>query len=127
MNIADFGPGYEDLTDAANAFIQRYRDMGYREYEGRTRAVFVRPNGRFVVKIPLDNEGFYAISKESRWSHPEIKVAKNRILEHPESGLIIQISEFVDPIDSDYPSWAYAVDGQQVGRNKSGVIVAFDL
>lgn len=98
---------------------------------GRKRAVYLLPNGRNVIKIPLSEDGIHDNYMEAfRYSNGRkegmyVQYARCRLL-----GVLL-IMEYVAPIDeSPYNlgiNWVYSVDSGQVGYTKQGKLVAYDF
>lgn len=104
---------------------------------GRTRAVFDRGDG-YVVKVPINGEGFAANHREVLTSEVEDPYTPVADCHHdtvydvsPEgvSVLVMEKLSFegVPKGYSNLPDWVMSVDGGQVGYNKKGELVAFDL
>lgn len=98
---------------------------------GRTRAVFEMGDGR-VLKIAINDEGFYSNYLELRESEAEdayVPMAKTERLDIDDYNSAV-IAEQVTPVAPDYktmPEWVYSVDGGQVGYTSDGRLVAYDL
>lgn len=97
---------------------------------GRTRAVFDMGNG-YMMKVPFNDEGEYANGNEVRASaadDPAIPIAEcfyNKV-----GDVDVIMMEKVDRITVDYsrmPDWVGYVDCGQVGLNRQGKLVAYDL
>lgn len=102
---------------------------------GRTRAVFDRGDG-YVIKVPLNGEGYMASNTEKRYSEmddPYIPVAKCWYEDDysvTKEGFGVLVMEKVKITRADYknmPDWVMAVDCGQVGYNKAGELVAYDV
>ena len=100
---------------------------------GRTRAVFDRGDG-YVIKVPIDYEGMMASSNEFTVFSAEdtfIPVADCYFDNEFEQPLLVM--EKVDTRRteklsySEMPNWVGYVDSGQVGYNKKGELVAYDL
>lgn len=105
---------------------------------GRTRAVFDRGDG-YMVKVPMNGEGLMANQSEimtHEAKDPYIPVAECRMETDysvvPE-GMPVLVMEKVD-IESasklrykDMPDWVGSVDCGQVGYDRKGRLVAYDL
>lgn len=94
---------------------------------GRSRAVFLMPSGRWVLKVPISDEGYWhnqleaTKSKTDDWLYKWQK-AKAKILK---SGLLVM--EYVTHVPvGQQPDWASYVDCGQVGLTHDGRIVAYD-
>ena len=127
------GDPYHALT---LKYIRNYTKKYGVAQVGRTRAVFDRGDG-YMIKVPLNGEGFMANWSESLTSEsgdPFIPIAKcwqeddNSI---PGEGINVLVMEKVTPIGNisykDLPDWVGYVDCAQVGHDKSGKLVAYDL
>jgi hypothetical protein len=103
---------------------------------GRTRAVFDRGDG-YMIKVPLNGEGFMANRSERLTSESDdtfIPIAKcweEDDKSIPGAGISVLVMEKVTPIGrisyKDLPNWVGFVDCAQVGHDKSGNLVAYDL
>lgn len=95
--------------------------------EGRSRFVFDAGNGE-VVKLPKNWEGISASGNEATWKmHDTVPVAKCRI--EMVDDIEVLYMEKVSPVKSSQglPEWTSWVDCQQVGIDKEGKLVAYDL
>jgi hypothetical protein len=117
--------------------INLYRKKYGEPEVGRTRAVFDRGDG-YVVKVPLNGEGFAANSREvltSEAGDPYTPVAEcyhDVVYDVTSEGVSVLVMEKlsfegVPRGYNDLPDWVMSVDGGQVGYNKKGELVAFDL
>jgi hypothetical protein len=117
--------------------INLYRKKYGEPEVGRTRAVFDRGDG-YVVKVPINGEGFSANDREVRTSEaedPYTPVADcyhDTVYDASPKGVSILVMEKltfegVPRSYKDLPDWVGAVDCAQVGYNKKGELVAFDL
>jgi hypothetical protein len=117
--------------------INFYRKKYGEPMVGRTRAVFDRGDG-YVVKVPINGEGFAANSREvltSEVEDPYTPVADcyhDTVYEASSEGVSILVMEKLsfEGVPRGYnnlPDWVMSVDGGQVGYNKKGELVAFDL
>lgn len=105
---------------------------------GRTRAVFDRGDG-YMLKVPLNGEGMMANSSEIMTYEANdsfIPVAECRIetdYSGSSDGIGVMVMEKVDiePVQNmsynDLPDWVGYVDCAQVGYDKKGRLVAYDL
>ncbi len=100
--------------------------------EGRHRAVFKTPSGKFVVKIPIAEGGWWANHQEARdfqnkdrWLGDD-RLARCRLIDV--AGTECLVMELVTmPVDREsLPNWTDAVDCQQVGYTRRGKLVAYD-
>jgi hypothetical protein len=110
-------------------FEQAVKDLqgqGYKYLnQGSKRAAYLSPDGKHVVKIPINPigimENFLEFDRWRRALHPRERLAKcllafNNLL----------IMEYVKPAaPSELPAWADDYDGQ-VGFNIAGRLVAYD-
>lgn len=127
------GDPYHALT---LRYIKTYTEKYGVAQVGRTRAVFDRGDG-YMVKVPLNGEGFMANRSESLTSASDdtfIPVAKCWMEEDtsiPGGSIDILVMEKVTPIEEiDYkklPDWVGFVDCAQVGHDSKGKLVAYDL
>lgn len=127
------GDPYHALT---LKYIRKYTQKYGVAQVGRTRAVFDRGDG-YMIKVPLNGEGFMANRSERLTSESDdtfIPIAKcweeddNSI---PGEGISVLIMEKVTPIGNisykELPNWVGYVDCAQVGHDRSGKLVAYDL
>lgn len=97
---------------------------------GRTRAVFDMGNG-YMMKVPFNDEGEYANGNEVKASsaeNPMIPIAE--CFYHKVGDVDVIMMEKVNMISVDYekmPDWVGYVDCGQVGLNRKGDLVAYDL
>lgn len=96
--------------------------------QGRTRAVFLLPGGRYVVKIPVDEMGYHDNWSEARqakrdgWLYKH-QVARCRLMKN---GWLVM--EYVKPATGEeLPDWVGSVDCGQVGWTRDGRLVAYDF
>lgn len=117
--------------------INFYRKKYGEPMVGRTRAVFDRGDG-YVVKVPINGEGFAANSREvltSEVEDPYTPVADcyhDTVYDASSEGVSVLVMEKLsfEGVPNSYsnlPDWVMSVDGGQVGYNKKGELVAFDL
>ena len=126
------GDNYHTLT---LKLVDHYRRKYGTPWVGRTRAVFDRGDG-YVIKVPLNGEGFLSNSREVNsygmedpyiptaecWEETDHSVNKD--------GLSVLIMEKVKVTFANYkdmPDWVGSVDCGQVGYNRKGELVAYDL
>jgi hypothetical protein len=126
------GECYETLGE--NFISRGYKYIG----NGRHRAAFLTTNGRFVVKIPINEAGEHANHAEYRhWRNRNKDIlAKCRLFFM--EGIPCIIMEKVEKMDyfekkellKTGEEWILKVDqdyqGFQVGRNRKGKVVAWD-
>lgn len=127
------GDPYHGLT---LRYIRSYTEKYGVPEVGRTRAVFDMGDGH-VIKVPLNGEGFMANRSEALTSASEdqfIPVAKcwqEDREEFPGGPVGVLIMEKVTPLEKvsykELPDWVGYVDCGQVGYDKSGKLVAYDL
>lgn len=122
---------YDHTLNQIKLFTKRYGQP----MVGRTRAVFDRGDG-YVIKVPMNGEGYAANNTEvihASMDDPWIPVAE---CWHEEDysitpkGVPTLVMEKVEHCRLDYkelPDWVMSVDGGQVGYNKKGELVAYDL
>jgi hypothetical protein len=123
-------PEEKYATPTKNLLKKMYEKHGLPQ-TGRTRAVWVL-NEHEVVKIAFNGEGLMASGNEVSASNQEdryIPVASSRW--EVMDGVDVQVMEKVKPLlglsYKEMPDWVGYVDGAQVGYNKSGELVAYDL
>jgi hypothetical protein len=119
-----------ELMPELPELLHRYaRHYGQPEL-GRTRAVFARNEG-WVVKVPLDDEGLAGNGHEANWSaHDLIPLAECHLVEDSTGGIQVLHMRRVEPEHISYadgPDWLGLVDCGQVGRDRDGRLVAYDL
>lgn len=127
------GDPYHALT---LRYIRAYTEKYGIPEVGRTRAVFDRGDGH-VIKVPLNGEGFMANRSEALTSASDdtfIPVAKcwqEERTEFPGDTVSVLVMEKVTPIGKinykELPDWVGYVDCAQVGHDRHGNLVAYDL
>lgn len=93
---------------------------------GRHRAVYRR--GRWVYKVPINEQGDFDNYREA-WFYSKTRgkdfngeYARCRMLKN---GWLVM--EYVEPVPPKLaPKWADFIDCQQVGTNRRGNVVAYD-
>lgn len=96
---------------------------------GRNRHVFLLSSGRYVIKVPRNNDGIHDnITEARRYKYEKYffyPMAACRLV--PGSGYLL-IMEYVSEVkyNKSFPFWVKSVDCQQVGYTLSGKLVAFD-
>ena len=128
------GHPYYDITlKQINLYRRKYGEPEV----GRTRAVFDRGDG-YVVKVPINGESFAANSREARTSeadNPYTPVAEcyhDTVYDVDPDGVSVLVMEKlnfegVPRSYRDLPDWVGSVDCGQVGYNRKGELVAYDL
>ena len=99
---------------------------------GGRRIAFRLP--RCVAKLPLGMEGVFANNHERRAFHQTLRgeayrpVAACRVRTNAD-GIPILLMRIVDPVTSSLglPDWTLSVDCAQVGLDRRGRLVAYDL
>lgn len=101
---------------------------------GGSKLAFIDPDGD-VIKVPHDSDSESMLERE-------VKTYQRYISGYPDAipiarcfleryrGIYIQRMELVTRHDispRDYPDWVWEVDCEQVGYNRAGELVAFDL
>lgn len=121
-----------DIAQHARALITIFLRRGFRFEWGSTRITFI--GERYVYKVPRDFSGVRANQREAKYYRsPDKKfpVAACRIVTlGTDVELPILVMEKVLPIGMGAikPDWAdYHVDNGQVGKNRRGDVVAYDL
>ena len=107
--------------------------MTYPYEVGRTRIVF-HVTASEVVKVPRTEEGMLASSGEAHWSEKNgktgyIPVADTRI-DFIDDVPVLRMEKIRHPTKAErraFPDWTGSVDCAQVGYDRHGVLVAFDL
>jgi hypothetical protein len=133
MQEFDGDPYHAITLKQINLYRKKYGEPSV----GRTRAVFDRGDG-YVVKVPINGEGFAANSREvitSEAEDPYTPVADcyhDTVYDVSSEGVSVLVMEKLtfDGVPKSYkdlPDWVMSVDGGQVGYNKKGELVAFDL
>lgn len=98
---------------------------------GTSRAVFVKRGGSVVAKVPINLIGVYQCVREyehhvEHGKDGEIPIADCSL----DDRYFIEWMERVEPWepgDGKLPLWTRLVDGAQVGYDRSGTLVAYDL
>lgn len=100
--------------------------------EGRNRRVFLSPNGRYVVKVPKNDQGYWDNVSEHRAYRCGGWLGKGRHARcriHAESGILVmervRCESSPDVLDAN--QWTSAVDCGQVGWTHDGRLVAYDF
>lgn len=110
-------------------FHNLYLKYGEPEY-GRTRFAFIDDEKEIVYKIPRNYEGEIVNYRELAHDDPSIPLAKCKIsnLISKDKGIIIEMEKVIIPEKiNNKPEWAAWVDSSQIGLNKQGEYVAYDL
>ncbi len=97
---------------------------------GRHRIVFKRPRSKFVLKLPLNDNGVSdnwheAVRGSVAHLNPDRRIARCRTV----AGCLL-LMEHVQEADlalADLPGWVGYVDCWQVGLTASGRLVAYDF
>lgn len=126
------GNEYYDFTlKQIKLYTQKYG----KPWVGRTRAVFDRGDG-YVIKVPMNGEGYASNGREVNCYQMEDPYTPVAECWHQDDysitpkGVPTLIMEKVEHCRADYrdmPDWVMSVDGGQVGYNKKGELVAYDL
>ncbi len=94
---------------------------------GSQRCGYLSPNGKWVVKVPIDGESSeYANEFEAHcWKTRDYTKTPVRLARCRMCGplLVMEAVEVVDPTPCE---WAHWIDNHQVGLNRAGDFVAFD-
>ena len=129
----------DELEEFLEPFHRRYADRALSAHPGRTRNVFVMPNG-YVVKIPKNLDGFadndwegsVSNSEESLGSDDFVQYARTRLAYLDECPIVF-MEEVVHASEKEIekrlgfvPDWVGSVDCGQVGFNRAGLLVAYD-
>lgn len=137
------GSSPEVELDPAARLFEKYEMLHselaakHKVMEGRTRNVYVLDDDR-VVKVPTDEDGLNAIYVEASWSErygkdgyipiAEAKIETWKSADGTE--LDVLVMERVEEVYLSYkemPDWVGSVDCAQVGYDRAGRLVAFDL
>lgn len=125
----DIDFGLEELEELSHKlikdFLKEYEYLGY----GGTRAVFDMGDGN-VLKVAYNHDGIEANRREATWERTDIPVAEcSSYKDEYDSGLCVIMEKVSIPHtwDIDVPDWVGYVDCGQVGFNKNGELVAYDL
>lgn len=121
-----------DLQKLINRSIKNAKQTYQYLAEGRNRIVFIKDE-QWIVKVPKNEMGILNNQQEAdRYkkfgkTKDIIAYAECRI-EHDTNDIPLLIMEKISETipDKDMPEWASYVDGNQVGLNSKGEIVAFD-
>lgn len=125
----DDGP---ELQAAFVGAIQNFAGRGLAWSAGSRRIAFRLP--RCVAKLPLSMDGVFANSLERRAFRQTLRgeaycpVAACRVRTNAD-GIPILLMRTVDPVTSSLglPDWTLSVDCGQVGLDRRGRLVAYDL
>jgi hypothetical protein len=112
-----------------NALHKRLLEKGFKFLgSGKDRRVFLTPNKKYVIKLPLHEDGAQANWNEAqRWKHRrsyDKKFARCKLIPNTD----ILVMEYVRPrkVGEHIPRWVYGIDCLQVGYKSSGELVAYD-
>ena len=99
---------------------------------GTNRIVFCAEEN--VIKVPYSQEGVLANGREAGWKNAGIPLAEAELFQlDPDDGVWLLRMERIDPLtgtarnEADLPDWVGFVDCGQVGYNRAGELVAYDL
>lgn len=95
--------------------------------EGRNRSVYLLPSGKYVLKVPKNEDGNRDNSLEAiRYRNRQDWQNLARCKMVP--GTFLLVMEYVDVNipSEEKPDWTKYVDGGQVGYTLKGKIVAYD-
>lgn len=124
------------IAEQVEAMQRRLAARGYYRVDGRNRVAMISPDHRIVIKIPLNDMGILDNSRERRafvlniQKNGYVEMASCRIfIPDKEAGVPMLAMQYVKPIrySSDLPRWVDCVDCAQVGYNRRGRLVAYDL
>lgn len=111
-------------------------DRGFERIDGRNRVAMISPDRRIVFKLPLNNSGMLDNYRERRAFVLNIRkkgyvemAACRIIIPDGDAGVPMLAMQYVEPIrySNDLPKWVDCVDCAQVGYNRQGRLVAYDL
>jgi hypothetical protein len=117
---------FAELDNLERTFRRRFGDpIG----KGRHRVVFRSKNGKYVYKIPRNEDGETANAIEwhaYRKAQKQFPVAKCRVLAVNDFPVICM--EYIEPVTRGckLPEWVDWVDCSQVGYNRKGHLVVYD-
>ena len=119
------------FTAESREAIERLWSDGWRVLGiGSSRIVFT-DGGDVVAKVPLDDRGVYSSIREARISRETGKTGEIPVADcHLDDEYMVLWMERVEPWVTgmtNYPDWAWQVDGFQVGYDREGTLVAYDL
>ncbi len=139
VSFAEYGEHASLLEGHVVSFMTFLENLNWTCELGRTRAAFVSPDHKKVIKVPLCDEGILGNNMEARAfqrhnSAPDtyIPIAACRIFyADADIGVPMLMMRYVKPVSAseykDLPAWASMVDGFQVGRDHKNNLVAYDL
>lgn len=124
----EYGPEItEGVRQILEYFEKRYQFLG----TGTRRAVFLTPNERWVVKVPLSGMGMLGNRTEARRyaALPDDIYAKARLHNIMPLGIPVLFMEYLEPVMegfSELPDWTWGIEMWQVGYDKYGNLKAYD-
>jgi hypothetical protein len=116
-------------SDAISILLDKCQEKYGEPSCGSSRYTFMVSED-WVVKVPLARDCIRAQYTEAQYNNPEVPVAKNWV--EFMDGVPVVWMERVKPIEnrwqygSKHP-WSLLRDGPQIGYNKDGELVAYDL
>jgi hypothetical protein len=121
----------DEYAELARRAIIRLWDDGARPIGAGTTRVTFRYSSNLVAKVPIDGRGVMCSMREAEMSISSGKTGEIPIADCDldEEDLILWM-ESVEPFIGDHktlPDWAWMVDWFQVGHDRDGVLVAYDL
>lgn len=137
ISFPEYGVHTPSMESHVAQFMKFLHDRNWVCEMGRTRAAFISPDRRKVIKVPLCDEGILGNNVEARAfirhnSTPDtyIPIAACRIFyADSDIGIPMLMMRYVQPVSDfkDLPPWASMVDGYQVGYDHKNNLVAYDL
>jgi sulfur relay (sulfurtransferase) DsrC/TusE family protein len=94
--------------------------------------VYLTPSKKYVVKVPLDEDGYIDNIKEAQQAYidnwlPKKYKARCKLMRN--GWLVMEYVKSIYHLPyhyKDIPSWAYGVDACQIGFTLNGRLVAYD-
>lgn len=139
LRLVYFGNGKYDriLEKYAMEVVAYFYDKGFNADYGNSRIAFFDDNKKFVYKIPRNYDGITNNQREQRLFKLHIRgegwipVARCKVFNpNPDIGLPILVMEKIEKSSlkgTKIPDWVFFVDCQQVGYDKNGKLVAYDV
>jgi hypothetical protein len=138
LNFNEFGKYEDEITQHVAKVIDNFETKGYKLVTGRNRAILIDPNKRHVIKVPIngmgirDNEYEYDMFKKYKSGREIIPVATCKIFYADKTvGIPLLMMDYVKVINGytlkDAPNWVSWIDCAQVGYDRKGNLVAYDL
>lgn len=119
-----------NFDDNNNVVVKNIIEVFYNKYEflgiGRNRAVF-KLSANNVIKVPINDYGVCDNSYEA-FNKKDVEYGIPRSKAFVLSGIALLIMEYIQHVQLDNPpDWSDYIDCRQIGYNKKGQLLAYDL